>query len=83
MRSVAGRGDVYLKVFSEMGIPTYFDGGTNYYESLEITMILNLLNLMDNQHQDLPLLSIMTSPIGNFTTTECTRLRIAHPQGFF
>ncbi|TYC85877.1 helicase-exonuclease AddAB subunit AddA [Acetobacterium wieringae] len=83
MRSVVGRGDVYLKVFSEMGIPTYFDGGTNYYESLEITMILNLLNLMDNQHQDLPLLSIMTSPIGNFTTTECTRLRIAHPQGFF
>lgn len=83
MRSVAGRGDVYLRVFSEMGIPTYFDGGTNYYESLEITMILNLLNLMDNQHQDLPLLSIMTSPIGNFTTTECTRLRIAHPQGFF
>jgi ATP-dependent helicase/nuclease subunit A len=83
MRSVAGRGDVYLRIFSEMGIPTYFDGGTNYYESLEITMILNLLNLMDNQHQDLPLLSIMTSPIGNFTTTECTRLRIAHPQGFF
>ncbi len=83
MRSVAGRGEVFLKVFSEMGIPTYFDGGTNYYESLEITMILNLLNLMDNQHQDLPLLSIMTSPIGNFTTTECTRLRIAHPQGFF
>jgi ATP-dependent helicase/nuclease subunit A len=83
MRSVAGRGDVYLRVFSEMGIPTYFDGGTNYYESLEITMILNLLNLMDNQHQDLPLLSIMTSPIGNFTTTECTRLRIKHPQGFF
>lgn len=83
MRSVAGRGDVYLRVFSELGIPTYFDGGTNYYESLEITMILNLLNLMDNQHQDLPLLSIMTSPIGNFTTTECTRLRITHPQGFF
>lgn len=83
MRSAAGRGDVFLKVFSEMGIPTYFDGGTNYYESLEITMILNLLNLMDNQHQDLPLLSIMTSPIGNFTTTECTQLRIKHPQGFF
>ena len=83
MRSVAGRGDVYLKVFGELGIPTYFDGGTNYYESLEITMILNLLNLMDNQHQDLPLLSVMTSPIGSFTTTECTTLRIKNPHGFF
>jgi ATP-dependent helicase/nuclease subunit A len=83
MRSVAGRGDIYLKIFNEMGIPTYFDGGTNYYESLEITMIINLLNLMDNQHQDLPLLSVMTSPIGGFTTTECTRVRIQYPQGFF
>ncbi|MGV8906816.1 MAG: helicase-exonuclease AddAB subunit AddA [Acetobacterium sp.] len=83
MRSAAGRGDVYLKVFSEFGIPTYFDGGTNYYESLEITMILNLLNLMDNQHQDLPLLSVMTSPIGGFTSKECTMLRIRQPQGFY
>ncbi|MBK5243560.1 MAG: helicase-exonuclease AddAB subunit AddA [Eubacteriaceae bacterium] len=83
MRSAAGRGDVYLKVFSEFGIPTYFDGGTNYYDSLEITMILNLLNLMDNQHQDLPLLSVMTSPIGGFTTKECTMLRIRQPQGFY
>jgi len=83
MRSAAGRGDVYLKVFSEFGIPTYFDGGTNYYESLEITMILNLLNLMDNQHQDLPLLSVMTSPIGGFTSNECTMLRIRQPQGFY
>ncbi|HEY5555419.1 helicase-exonuclease AddAB subunit AddA [Acetobacterium sp.] len=83
MRSAAGRGDVYLKVFSELGIPAYFDGGANYYESLEINMILNLLNLMDNQHQDLPLLSVMTSPIGGFTTKECTMLRIIQPEGFY
>ncbi|KNZ42462.1 helicase-exonuclease AddAB subunit AddA [Acetobacterium bakii] len=83
MRSAAGRGDVYLKVFSELGIPTYFDGGSNYYESLEINMILNLLNLMDNQHQDMPLLSVMTSPIGGFSTDECTGLRINQPTGFY
>lgn len=83
MRSVVNRGDVYQKVFTEMGIPSYFDGGSNYYESLEIRTILNLLTLIDNHRQDLPLLSIMTSPIGGFTTAECTKLRIDYPGGFY
>lgn len=39
MRSVAGRGDVYAKIFSELGIPAYFDGGEQYYESMEIGVI--------------------------------------------
>ena len=56
MRSVAGRGDVYAKIFSELGIPAYFDGGEQYYESMEIGVIMNLLDLIDNHHQDLPLL---------------------------
>ena len=62
MRSVAGRGDVYAKIFSELGIPAYFDGGEQYYESMEIGVVMNLLDLIDNHHQDLPLLSVMTRP---------------------
>jgi ATP-dependent helicase/nuclease subunit A len=83
MRSVQDSGDVYQKVFNDLGIPAYFEGGYNYYESLEISIIINLLNLIDNQHQDLPLLSIMTSPIGGFTTTDCTGIRIEYPEGFY
>lgn len=83
MRAVSGRGDVYAKIFSEMGIPAYFDGGDQYYESMEISVIMNLLDLVDNHRQDLPLLSVMTSPIGNFTTDECTAVRLFQKEGTF
>lgn len=83
MRSVAGRGDVYAKIFSELGIPAYFDGGEQYYESMEIGVVMNLLNLIDNHHQDLPLLSVMTSPIGDFGTEECTEIRLFQKEGSY
>ncbi|MEG0379439.1 MAG: ATP-dependent helicase/nuclease subunit A, partial [Eubacterium sp.] len=83
MRAVSGRGDVYAKIFSEMGIPAYFDGGEQYYESMEISVVMNLLDLVDNHRQDLPLLSVMTSPIGSFTTDECTAIRLFQKEGAF
>ncbi len=83
MRSVAGRGDVYAKIFSELGIPAYFDGGEQYYESMEIGVVMNLLDLIDNHHQDLPLLSVMTSPIGGFNTEACTEIRLFQKEGSY
>ncbi|MGL4607101.1 MAG: helicase-exonuclease AddAB subunit AddA [Eubacteriaceae bacterium] len=83
MRSVSERGDIYQKVFTKMGIPSYFDGGSNYFESLEIKVMINFLSLIDNQHQDLPLLTVMTSPIGGFGVEECSQIRIENPLGFY
>ncbi|MDO4288249.1 MAG: helicase-exonuclease AddAB subunit AddA [Eubacterium sp.] len=77
MRAITGRGEIYAKIFSEQGIPAYYDGGGDYYESLEIGVVMNLLKLIDNRRQDLPLLSVMTSPVGNFTLEECTDIRLA------
>lgn len=57
-----------------------FDGGTNYWRVAGNHDDQKLLNLMDNQHRDLPLLSIMTSPIGNFATTEYALAADSHPR---
>lgn len=75
MRAVTGRGEVFAQVFAQEGIPTYFEGGDTYYESLEITVILNLLRIIDNPHQDIPLLGVMLSPIGGFTPKEAAQIR--------
>ncbi|MEG0377497.1 MAG: helicase-exonuclease AddAB subunit AddA, partial [Eubacterium sp.] len=83
MRSVANRGEVFAKIFSELGIPAYFDGGDHYYESLEMGIILNLLTIIDNKAQDLPLLSVMTSPIGGFSISECTEIRLFNKEGAY
>lgn len=83
MRTVASRGEVFARIFTEMGIPVYFDGASQYYESTELTVMLNLLSLIDNRHQDIPLLGVMTSPIGDFTAGECAAIRLCYPDGMF
>ncbi len=80
MRSVANWAPVFEEIFSDEGIPFYFDGGEGYFESIEIQVMLNLLKLIDNIRQDIPLISIMRSPIGNFTTDELTKVRAAFPK---
>ena len=80
MRSVSSWAGIYEEIFSNEGIPFYFDGGAGYFETIEIQVILNLLKVIDNIRQDVPLLSVMRSPIGSFTTEELVKIRIASPK---
>lgn len=76
MRSVANWAGIFEEVFNNEGIPFYFDGGTGYFETVEIQVIMNLLKIIDNSRQDIPLLSVMRSPIGNFTTEDLVKIRV-------
>lgn len=80
MRSVSSWAGIFEEIFSNEGIPFYFDGGEGYFETIEIQVILNLLKIIDNIRQDVPLLSVMRSPIGSFTTEELVKIRIASPK---
>ncbi|WP_312831767.1 helicase-exonuclease AddAB subunit AddA [Sedimentibacter saalensis] len=80
MRSVSSWAGIFEEIFSNEGIPFYFDGGEGYFESIEIQVILNLLKIIDNIRQDVPLLSVMRSPIGRFTTEELVKIRIEYPK---
>ncbi len=66
----------FLEVFVKEGIPAYADAGTGYFEAIEVSMFLNLLRVIDNKRQDIPLLSVMRSLIGDFTTEELIDIRI-------
>ena len=83
MRSVAKRGDKIAKILAENGIPAYYEGEKTYYESIEVQLILNLLKIIDNGNQDLPLLSVMLSPIGGFTVEECSILGINKEENYY
>ena len=81
LRSVKNWSNVFEEVFNREGIPFYFDGGSGYYETIEIQLIINLLKLIDNIKQDIPLISVMRSTIGNFTTEELVEIRVKFPYG--
>ena len=78
MRSVKTSGEIFASVFSQMGIPVYFEGGDAYYETLEVSIVLNLLKIIDNRRQDIPLLSVMLSPIGGFDSADLSAIREAY-----
>ncbi len=80
LRSVSNWSSVFEEVFFNEGIPFYSDTGTGYFETIEIQIMINLLRLIDNIRQDIPLLSIMRSPIGKFTTEELIKIRVKSPK---
>ena len=79
MRSVSSWAGIFEEIFNEQGIPFYYDGGAGYFETIEIQVILNLLKIIDNIRQDIPLLSVMRSPIGSFETEELVQIRVRNP----
>ena len=83
LRTTKNRASVYQEVFSARGIPVYADVNTGYFEALEVKTITALLNVIDNKCQDIPLLTVMRSPIGGFDADDLIRIRIADNSRFF
>ncbi|MDD2397385.1 MAG: helicase-exonuclease AddAB subunit AddA [Tissierellia bacterium] len=80
LRSVVNWAGIFEERFNKEDIPFYYDGGKGYYEALEVKIVVNLLKLIDNIRQDIPLLSVMRSPIGNFKTEELLEIRLKYPK---
>ncbi len=54
----------------------YAETSLGYFETLEVMTILNLLQVLDNPIQDIPLLSVLHSPIYHFTAEELMQIRM-------
>ncbi|SDK95192.1 helicase-exonuclease AddAB subunit AddA [Natronincola ferrireducens] len=83
MRTTQNWAETFLDTFMAEGIPAYADASTGYFETVEINMFMNLLKVIDNKRQDLPLLSVMRSPIGEFKIEELMEVRIFHKEDTF
>ena len=76
LRATKGAQEIYDEVFNEENIPLYADSNEGYFESVEIKIIINLLKLIDNFKQDIPLISVMRSIIGDFSIEELIEIRV-------
>ena len=76
LRSISGTANVYEKEISALGIPVYSDSSGEYLQSIEIETIMALLRIINNPMQDIPLVTVMRSPIGNFTDNELIEIRM-------
>ncbi len=68
----------YIRELSQQGYPAYMVGSGGFFEAKEVRLVLALLQVLDNPMQDIPLLSVLLSPLFGFTADELARLRIGN-----
>lgn len=76
LRATRSWSQVFGDVFAQYGLPLYSDVGGGYFDALEIEIFMALLKLIDNSHQDLPLMTVLRSPVGGFTVDELIQIRL-------
>lgn len=79
LRSLTGWSDTLVEVLGEMGIPAKAATGTGYFSAVEVQTVLNLLRIIDNPRQDIPMAAVLSSPLVGFSGEELAILRIEYP----
>ncbi len=75
LRSVAGTASEWLRALSDAGIPCVSSAGSDFFEAIEVRLFIDLLRVIDNRRQDIPLLAVMRSPVFGFTDEELIHIR--------
>lgn len=77
LRSTSNIAPIYEKELLNRNLPVFCDTTSEYLESSEIQTIISLLKVINNPMQDIPLVCVLRSPIGNFTDNDLVKIRLA------
>lgn len=77
-RSTKRSADLYYKAMLKQDIPTHVNDDTGYFDTVEIHLAISLLQVLNNGHQDIPLIAVLRSEIFGFTPEELAEIRIAY-----
>ncbi|MDD6268451.1 MAG: helicase-exonuclease AddAB subunit AddA [Oscillospiraceae bacterium] len=69
---------LYAKALEKKRIPVRGAEETGYLRSKEISLILNLLRVLDNPLLETPLAAVMLSPMFSFTADDVAKIRLAN-----
>ena len=83
MRSPSARALDFAQALEEQGIPGGADASADFFASMEIAMVYGLLQIIDNPRQDIPLISVLRSPVFGFTADRLAQVRAGSPKGDF
>lgn len=66
-------------VLMQQGIPAFADGTEEFYDSVEIILMLSLLKLTANRRSDIELIGVLRSPVVGLNVEQLAQIRIACP----
>ncbi|MFJ8234610.1 helicase-exonuclease AddAB subunit AddA [Ureibacillus sp. NPDC094379] len=82
MRSMTWSSDL-VEEFKAAGIPLYAESSKGYFEALEVMVMLNVLKVVDNPYQDIPLASVLRAPFVGLTENELAQVRLTNKKAAF
>lgn len=72
-----------MQRFGKADIPLFVTDAENYFQTFELTIIMNYLKIIDNPDQDIPIVTVLRSPLFNFTETDFAKIRIKSKNSSF
>ena len=76
LRSASGHAPQIAKILASEGIPAYSDADAQYFDLPEVRDMMNVLRVLDNPYQDVPLLSALRCPCFGFSSQRLARIRL-------
>lgn len=76
LRNTKTSADVFTKILNENKIPAFTKTSSGFFDFIEVSVVINILKIIDNPMQDLPLISVLHSPIFHFTADELLEIKL-------
>lgn len=75
LRTMSGWSEVFTDILEQEGIPAFAEKQSGYFSAQEVRVVLNLLRIIDNPRQDIPLACVLYSSIYHFADEELAEMK--------
>ncbi|OPG96521.1 helicase-exonuclease AddAB subunit AddA [Chryseobacterium mucoviscidosis] len=83
LRSALMWAPLMIEEFRQQGIPAGGEQSKGYFQATEVEVMLSLLQIVDNPRQDIPLASVLRSPIVGLDEEELAQIRLGDKRQSF
>ncbi|MGQ8872825.1 helicase-exonuclease AddAB subunit AddA [Paenibacillus sp. TSA_86.1] len=83
LRSTLMWAPLMIEEFRQQGIPAGGEQSKGYFQATEVEIMLSLLQLVDNPRQDIPMASVLRSPMVGLNEEELAQIRLGDKRQSF
>ncbi len=76
LRATTNIAPIYEKELTDINLTVFSDSSSQYLDTMEIQIIVSILKIINNPIQDIPLVTVLRSPIFAFTDNDLISIRL-------
>ncbi|WP_245640147.1 UvrD-helicase domain-containing protein [Paenibacillus dakarensis] len=83
LRSAMVWAPLIMEELRQEGIPSFGEQSKGYFQAIEVEIVLSLLQVIDNPRQDIPLASVLRSPMVGLSEEELAQVRLCASGAYY